>query len=51
MKFIEQHTLIANRLYNQYRVAESGHDSTKFSTMYEWFQTLIHPLIQQPHQY
>ncbi|CDN13901.1 hypothetical protein RintRC_5258 [Richelia intracellularis] len=22
-------------------------DFTKFSTIYQWFQTLIHPLIQQ----
>ncbi|CDN11505.1 MAG: hypothetical protein HRU34_24590 [Richelia sp.] len=28
-------------------VAESGNDFTKFSTIYQWFQTLIHPLIQQ----
>ncbi|CDN17304.1 NADH:flavin oxidoreductases, Old Yellow Enzyme family [Richelia intracellularis] len=28
-------------------VAESGDDFTKFSTIYQWFQTLIHPLIQQ----
>ncbi|CDN11719.1 hypothetical protein RintRC_1612 [Richelia intracellularis] len=24
-------------------VAESGHDFTKFSTIYQWFQTLIIP--------
>ncbi|CDN14817.1 MAG: hypothetical protein HRU34_11720 [Richelia sp.] len=28
-------------------VAESGDDFTKFSTISQWFQTLIHPLIQQ----
>ncbi|CDN13537.1 MAG: hypothetical protein HRU34_03145 [Richelia sp.] len=28
-------------------VAESGDDFTKFSTIYQWFKTLIHPLIQQ----
>ncbi|CDN16753.1 Mobile element protein [Richelia intracellularis] len=30
-----------------YGVAESGDDFTKFSRIYQWFQTLIHPLIQQ----
>ena len=30
-------------------VAESGDDFTKFSTISQWFQTLIHPLIQQRH--
>ncbi|NRB08203.1 MAG: hypothetical protein HRU34_14170 [Richelia sp.] len=30
-------------------VAESGDDFTKFSTIYQWFQTLIHPRIQQRH--
>ncbi|CDN15588.1 Mobile element protein [Richelia intracellularis] len=28
-------------------VAESGDDFTQFSTISQWFQTLIHPLIQQ----
>ena len=28
-------------------VAESGHDFTKFSTIYQWFQTLIHPALMQ----
>ncbi|CDN15308.1 NADH:flavin oxidoreductases, Old Yellow Enzyme family [Richelia intracellularis] len=28
-------------------VAESADDFTKFSTIYQWFQTLIHTLIQQ----
>ncbi|NRB08156.1 MAG: hypothetical protein HRU34_13865 [Richelia sp.] len=28
-------------------VTESGDDFTKFSTIFQWFQTLIHPLIQQ----
>ncbi|CDN11484.1 MAG: hypothetical protein HRU34_16600 [Richelia sp.] len=28
-------------------VAESGDDFTKFSTISQWFQTLIHPLIPQ----
>ena len=28
-------------------VAQSGDDFTKFSRIYQWFQTLIHPLIQQ----
>ncbi|CDN10880.1 MAG: hypothetical protein HRU34_00230 [Richelia sp.] len=34
-----------------YGVAELGDDFTKFSTIYQWFQTLIHPLIQQRHIY
>ncbi|CDN13637.1 hypothetical protein RintRC_7165 [Richelia intracellularis] len=30
-------------------VAESGDDFTKFPTIFQWFQTLIHPaLIQRP---
>ncbi|CDN12526.1 NADH:flavin oxidoreductases, Old Yellow Enzyme family [Richelia intracellularis] len=28
-------------------VAESGDEFTKFSKIYQWFQRLIHPLIQQ----
>ncbi|NRB07819.1 MAG: hypothetical protein HRU34_11760 [Richelia sp.] len=28
-------------------VAESGDDFTKFSTSYQWFQTLIHPALMQ----
>ncbi|NRB08263.1 MAG: hypothetical protein HRU34_14515 [Richelia sp.] len=28
-------------------VAESGDDFTKFETIYEWFQTLIHPPLMQ----
>ncbi|CDN10136.1 hypothetical protein RintRC_3741 [Richelia intracellularis] len=28
-------------------VAESGHDFTNFSTIYQWFQTLIHPALMQ----
>jgi hypothetical protein len=28
-------------------VAESGDDFTKFSTIYQWFQTLIHPALMQ----
>ncbi|CDN14504.1 hypothetical protein RintRC_3439 [Richelia intracellularis] len=28
-------------------VAESGDDFTKFSKIFQWFQTLIHLLIQQ----
>ena len=30
-------------------VAESGDDFTKFSTIYQWFQTLIHPALMQRH--
>ncbi|CDN10249.1 MAG: hypothetical protein HRU34_08810 [Richelia sp.] len=30
-------------------VAESGDDFTKFSTLYQWFQTLIHPALMQRH--
>ncbi|CDN11706.1 hypothetical protein RintRC_1599 [Richelia intracellularis] len=29
-------------------VAESGDDFTKFSTIYQWFQSLIHPALMQP---
>ncbi|NRB07701.1 MAG: hypothetical protein HRU34_11020 [Richelia sp.] len=29
-------------------VAESGDDFTKFSTISQWFQTLIHPALMQP---
>ncbi|CDN15784.1 hypothetical protein RintRC_0055 [Richelia intracellularis] len=28
-------------------VAESGDDFTKFSTIYQWFQTLIDPAVMQ----
>ncbi|CDN16305.1 hypothetical protein RintRC_4311 [Richelia intracellularis] len=28
-------------------VAESGDDFTKFSTIYQWFNTLIHPVLMQ----
>ncbi|CDN16966.1 hypothetical protein RintRC_1769 [Richelia intracellularis] len=28
-------------------VAESGDDFTKFSTIYQWFQTLIYPALMQ----
>ncbi|NRB06048.1 MAG: hypothetical protein HRU34_00840 [Richelia sp.] len=28
-------------------VAESGDDFTKFSRIYQWFQTLIHPALMQ----
>ncbi|CDN12728.1 hypothetical protein RintRC_5203 [Richelia intracellularis] len=28
-------------------VAESGDDFTKSSTIYQWFQTLIHPGLMQ----
>ncbi|CDN12958.1 hypothetical protein RintRC_3822 [Richelia intracellularis] len=28
-------------------LAESGDDFTKFSTIYQWFQTLIHPPLMQ----
>ncbi|CDN15222.1 MAG: hypothetical protein HRU34_00460 [Richelia sp.] len=28
-------------------VAESGDNFTKFSTIYQWFQTLIHPALMQ----
>ncbi|CDN11043.1 hypothetical protein RintRC_7475 [Richelia intracellularis] len=28
-------------------VAESGNDFTKFSTIYQWFQTLIAPALMQ----
>ncbi|CDN14292.1 hypothetical protein RintRC_2842 [Richelia intracellularis] len=28
-------------------VAESGNDSTKFSSGYQWFQALIHPALMQ----
>ena len=31
-------------------VAESGDDLTKFSTIYQWFQTLIHPALMQRHK-
>ncbi|CDN13055.1 hypothetical protein RintRC_5153 [Richelia intracellularis] len=30
-------------------VAESGDDFTKFSTIYQWFKTLIHPALMQRH--
>ncbi|NRB07142.1 MAG: hypothetical protein HRU34_07675 [Richelia sp.] len=32
-------------------VPESGDDFTKFSTIYQWFQTLIHPALMHatPH--
>ncbi|CDN17261.1 hypothetical protein RintRC_2222 [Richelia intracellularis] len=32
-------------------VAESADDFTKFSTIYQWFQTLIHPALMQRHRY
>ncbi|CDN12196.1 MAG: hypothetical protein HRU34_23750 [Richelia sp.] len=38
---------LCNYLINFFGVAESGDDFTKYSTIYQWFQTLIHPLIQQ----
>ncbi|NRB07692.1 MAG: hypothetical protein HRU34_10970 [Richelia sp.] len=28
-------------------IAESGNDFTKLSTIYQWFQTLIHPALMQ----
>ncbi|CDN10234.1 hypothetical protein RintRC_7642 [Richelia intracellularis] len=28
-------------------VAESGDDFTQFSTIYQWFQRLIHPALMQ----
>ncbi|NRB07323.1 MAG: hypothetical protein HRU34_08750 [Richelia sp.] len=28
-------------------IAESGDDFTKFSTIYQWFQSLIHPALMQ----
>ncbi|CDN11716.1 Transposase, IS4 [Richelia intracellularis] len=28
-------------------VTESGDDFTKFSRIYQWFQTLIHPALMQ----
>ncbi|NRB08382.1 MAG: hypothetical protein HRU34_15255, partial [Richelia sp.] len=28
-------------------IAESGDDLTKFSTIYQWFQTLMHPALMQ----
>ncbi|NRB09658.1 MAG: hypothetical protein HRU34_23050 [Richelia sp.] len=28
--------------------AQSGDDFTQFSTVYQWFQTLIHPAVIQP---
>ncbi|CDN16510.1 Glycosyl transferase, family 2 [Richelia intracellularis] len=28
-------------------VAESGDDFTKFSTIFQWFQTLIYPALMQ----
>ncbi|NRB08991.1 MAG: hypothetical protein HRU34_18985 [Richelia sp.] len=28
-------------------VAESGDDFTQFSTIYQWFQKLIHPALMQ----
>ncbi|CDN13231.1 Transporter [Richelia intracellularis] len=31
-------------------VAESGDDFTKFSTISQWFQTLIHPALMQRHK-
>ncbi|CDN17216.1 Transporter [Richelia intracellularis] len=31
-------------------VAESGDDLTKFSTIYQWFKTLIHPALMQRNQ-
>ncbi|CDN13626.1 hypothetical protein RintRC_7541 [Richelia intracellularis] len=35
--------------YNLFGVAESEDDFTKFSTIYQWFQTLIHPALMQRH--
>ncbi|CDN11173.1 MAG: hypothetical protein HRU34_05185 [Richelia sp.] len=32
-------------------VAESGDDFIKFSTISQWFQTLIHPALMQRHKY
>ena len=35
-------------LYGQnFDIAESGDDLTKFSTIFQWFQTLIHPALMQ----
>ncbi|CDN16131.1 hypothetical protein RintRC_5366 [Richelia intracellularis] len=31
----------------KFGVAESGDDFTKFSTIYQWFKTLIHPALMQ----
>ncbi|CDN10889.1 O-methyltransferase family protein [C1] [Richelia intracellularis] len=31
----------------KYGVAESGDDFTKFLTISQWFQTLIHPALMQ----
>ncbi|NRB06145.1 MAG: hypothetical protein HRU34_01415, partial [Richelia sp.] len=30
---------------------ESGDDFTKFSTISQWFQTLIHPALMQRHSF
>ncbi|CDN13471.1 MAG: hypothetical protein HRU34_03385 [Richelia sp.] len=35
------------KLYTETDVAESGHDFTKFSTISQWFQRLIHPALMQ----
>ncbi|CDN15291.1 O-methyltransferase family protein [C1] [Richelia intracellularis] len=36
---------------NKWGVAESGDDFTKFPTIYQWFQTLIHPALMQHHKW
>ncbi|CDN16495.1 MAG: hypothetical protein HRU34_22780 [Richelia sp.] len=35
------------RSISKFGVAESGDDFTKFSTISQWFQTLIHPALMQ----
>ncbi|CDN15742.1 MAG: hypothetical protein HRU34_14965 [Richelia sp.] len=35
---------------NKVGVAESGDDFTKFSTISQWFQRLIHPALMQRHK-
>ncbi|CDN16524.1 O-methyltransferase family protein [C1] [Richelia intracellularis] len=40
-----------HNLPKQFGVAESGDDFTKFSTISQWFQTLIHPALMQRQQF
>ncbi|NRB09743.1 MAG: hypothetical protein HRU34_23545 [Richelia sp.] len=43
--------VLSRILRNNYSVAESGDDLTKFSTISQWFQTLIHPALMQRKKY
>ncbi|CDN15390.1 hypothetical protein RintRC_4617 [Richelia intracellularis] len=38
---------MAQKTLSKIGVAESGDDFTKFSTIYQWFQTLIHPALME----